>query len=212
MPGSPEATLEHEVNQSKIPASTDDVRLARKVNKLVDEKLISPEQASEATGTEIDRMVDELFTPRFHQNYYKPEQIEPLKPGQSAELVVVELLKSLPGVHVEHASDELDQGIQKADIVLRFDGNDTPIYVQITALSDERLMNTKRAKLPQNTILVKLSSEVYTQTAGIVRAGLDIGRRVRHEVMTQVLLGLKQTPAYQGVFGTLQERLPRKFR
>lgn len=212
MPGSPETSLEHDIDKPAIPASPNDVRLARKVNKLVDEKLITSEQASEATGSEIDHMVDELFTPRFHQNYYKPEQIEPLKPGQSAELVVVELLKSLPGVQVEHATDEIDQGMQKADIVLHFDGSDTPIYVQITALSDERLMDTKRAKLPPNTILVKLSSDVYIQTAGIVKAGLDIGRRVRHEVMAQVLLGLKQTPAYQGVFSTLQERLPRKFR
>lgn len=210
MPGSPETTLEHDLNQPAIPASADDVRLANKVNKLVDEKLITPEQASEATGSEIDRMVDELFMPRFSQNYYRPEHIEPLKPGQKAEHVVINLLKELPGMRVEHTTDADDHGLKKADLVLWFDGDPTPVYVQLTAQSNDQKVRAKLEKSPLDTIVVELPGNIFRELTGMDKAGADIGRRVRHEVMVQVIKGLQFRPTYQHTLGTLQARMSRR--
>ena len=204
---SPEQGFQPPPEAAPIPPKVDDIRLAHKVNKLVDEGLITSEQASSAEGDEIERLVDELFTPRLHQDYNRPEHIEPLAPGQKAEYIVINLLKDLPGVRVEHTTEADDHGPRKADLVMWFDGDPTPIYVQLTAQSNEQKVQEKLAKSPLDTIGVELPGNIFGELTGMVKAGADIGRRVRHEVMVQVVKGLQFRPTYRHVFGSLQARM-----
>lgn len=140
--------------------SDDDLRLAHKVNRLVDEGKVTPEEASDAEAAELERMVTELFDPAYTQNYFRPAEMQEKDEGQQAEDVLVDILNDPklyrePIFRVRHGTQEEDQR-EKIDLFLEVEGEAEPIPIQVTSQREANALYRKAAQLSKQTLLVIL--------------------------------------------------------
>lgn len=182
--------------------SDDNRRQAYKANRLVDEGLISADQASQMPEEEFDRTVQGLFDSRFTQDYNRPAVMGRREGGHDVEDIVVQELQHLGLFEVEHGSAELDQGRNKADIILHVAGFAKPVYIQLTLATGERAQR-KFAKLPETTIPV--IAERFPSNEEIQRHPERLMRVIK-SILEQILAGLRRIPEYQPAFNLLWDR------
>lgn len=182
-----------------------DRRQAHKVNRLVDEGLLSAEQVSQMSEEEFNMTVCKMFDARFQQDYWHPQKMGKREFGHHVEDRVIVELERLGLFHVEHSSDEQDQGTIKADIVITLDGFRQPIFVQLTLLTGEAARK-KFAKLPEATIPVV--AEAFPSDDEIRRYPERLTRAMK-SILAQIFAGLRQTPEYRPAFDALWQRYAR---
>ncbi len=186
-------------------ATDDDLRLAHKIDALVDARRITKEQAASADPAELDRMVEKLFEPDLHQNWYHPESIVNKEPSQRAENVIVELLNSHPLFKANHGSQEADQR-DKIDIELRIEGSQETIPLQVTSDADDASLKRKMARLSRKTVLVLLPPAERILDAYERRNNRDL-QTILQDVVRQILQAIARNWEYRGLYEQLEDRL-----
>ncbi len=190
------------------PGPTDaELREAHKLNHLVNEGEILASEVSEADTAEVDRMVEELFDENYSQNIYHPEVMHEKSPGQRVEDSIVDILNESQGIfRAEHASDEMDQGKEKADILLRVEGEEEPILVQLTTNTNARSVQQKLERLPSHTIFVELPET--RKISSLIEEGNPLHLRgIAKSVIQKVLHTMQVQTEYQGQYHRIAQRL-----
>ncbi len=180
----------------------DDRRQAHKMDKLVNESLVTAQEASQMSEGEFDQTVHTLFDTRYTQDYHHPDIMTRREGGHDVEDIVVRELQHLGLFAVEHGSQELDQGTPKADIVLHISGFPPPVYVQLTLATGERARQ-KFAKLPATTIPVV--AERFPSNEEIQRHPERLIRAIK-SILAQIFESLRRTPEYRPAFNLLWDR------
>lgn len=192
-------------HRERVEASDDDLRLAHKINALVSKGSITSEQAATADPEELDRMVEKLFDPNLHQNWYRPEAIVEKEPGQRAENVIVELLNSHPLFKASHGTQEMDQR-EKIDIVLNIEGSQETIPLQVTSDADDASLKRKMTQLSKRTVLVLLPPAGRILDAYERHNNRDL-QTILQDVVRQILQAIARNWEYRGLYQQLEERL-----
>lgn len=187
-----------------MPIGGEPLRQAHKINRLVDEGLVTTTEASEASRREIDQMVEKLFDKQFSQNFFRPWETREKSMGQKAEDLLIDLLNRFPWFHVRHASDREDQ-LRKMDMAVTVEGDDREIPVQLATFTDRDRLEEKRKKTPAEVLLVAVPmADIF-----IAYEQHDEQRllSVLKEFARQLLEGLRNLPEYLPTFENLQAQL-----
>jgi len=188
-----------------IQASDDDLRLAHKINALVTEKKITPEQASSADPEGLDRMAEKLFDPDHVQDWFHPQTIHEKQPGNIAEDILVDLLKDHPLITARHGTPEEDQR-DKIDLVLQFSGGNERVPLQVTTDPDPKHLRGKMAQLSQETILVLLPPAGRILDAYERNNKRDL-QAILQDVIRQVLQAIARKWQYRNLYDRLEREL-----
>ncbi|MFH0828827.1 MAG: hypothetical protein V1907_01455 [Candidatus Kerfeldbacteria bacterium] len=188
-----------------VQASDDDLRLAHKINTLVTEKKVAPEQAAAADPEVLDRMAEKLFDPGHVQDWFHPQTIHEKQPGNIAEDIIVDLLRDHPLITARHGTPEEDQR-DKIDLVLQFSGGNERVPLQVTTDADPKHLRGKIAQLSQETILVLLPPAERILDAYERNNKRDL-QMIIQDVIRQVLQAIARKWEYRGLYHRLEEQL-----
>lgn len=195
------------MNPEHFEASDDERRQAYKINKLVDEEIITAEQASAASAEEIEETINALFSKDFSQNYNKPWEFHEKTMGQRAEDVLVELVNRFPFFRIRHETEQKDHE-HKVDLVLQISGNDREIPIQLAAYNEQEKLEAKREKVPNNVVLVGLPmADIFLAYQEHDEQRL---RMVVKDFTRQVLQGVKRLPKYVPVYESLLSQVGKR--
>lgn len=140
-------------------SSTVEYAEAHKINRAVDQGLITPEQASAADEARLKEVLDTMDK-RFIQKSFRPAEFWPRTEGHEAEYLLVNALQRYldaagANMTVRHATPHEDQE-GDIDIILGLRSEDPfEIPVQYTTSTDPDIIQGKKASLPESVLLVE---------------------------------------------------------
>ncbi len=168
--GAMEREPDHRVNDKEEAR-----RQAYRMNRLVDEGVVSSSEASAVRPVVFDTILEDKFDKDHWQSVFRAEKVDHLRHGQKMERKAVCMLEeALPALHIgariRRATVQEDEG-RMQDAHLLVDGLDEEFHVQITTktgIDAEKKAVKLAARHPETTLMIIPSSEAQLTPGTLV--------------------------------------------